>query len=269
MLGYGGTDKPTDPAHYRLSLMSQDVIDILDAEDVKKAIAIGHDWGCVLVSRLANYHADRFIAFAFLVGSYVAPSDATFEDALVYSKQIVGYELLGYWAFFAEADAHKIIEKNFDSFYSILLAEDTKLWVSHLAPTGTLKAWVEGNKKTNLATYLPEEEVKIQKENLLKGGFEGPLCWYKTTVFGIDAEDGKGIAPENIPIQQPVFFGAAMKDYVCLGAVGKASAAQYCKGPLTIKEFDAGHWLMWEEKDKLNGELLEWIKGCEAVRPHV
>jgi len=44
MLGYGGTDKPTDPAQYKSSLMSQDVIDILDAENVEKAIAIGHDW---------------------------------------------------------------------------------------------------------------------------------------------------------------------------------------------------------------------------------
>jgi len=44
LLGYGGTDKPTDPAMYAQSLMSKDVIDILDAENVDKAIAIGHDW---------------------------------------------------------------------------------------------------------------------------------------------------------------------------------------------------------------------------------
>ena len=44
MLGYGGTDKPTETALYKHSAMCADVINILDAESVGKAIAIGHDW---------------------------------------------------------------------------------------------------------------------------------------------------------------------------------------------------------------------------------
>lgn len=34
MLGYGGTDKPTDPTFYTLSLVFKDLIDVLDAEKV-------------------------------------------------------------------------------------------------------------------------------------------------------------------------------------------------------------------------------------------
>ena len=44
MLGYGGTDKPTDPALYTHSGMSQDLVSILDAEEVEKVVAVGHDW---------------------------------------------------------------------------------------------------------------------------------------------------------------------------------------------------------------------------------
>lgn len=44
MLGYGGTDKPTDPAAYLSRAMSRDLVDLLDAEGVDTAIAIGHDW---------------------------------------------------------------------------------------------------------------------------------------------------------------------------------------------------------------------------------
>ena len=50
MLGYGGTDKPADPALYVQSAMSQDIVCILDAENVEKAVAIGHDW-CVRALR--------------------------------------------------------------------------------------------------------------------------------------------------------------------------------------------------------------------------
>ena len=44
MLGYGGTAKPKDPAAYLPSLVSRDIIDILDAEKLTTVIAVGHDW---------------------------------------------------------------------------------------------------------------------------------------------------------------------------------------------------------------------------------
>ena len=44
MIGYGGTDKPADPTQYVSSLVTRDLVDIMDAEHVDKAIAIGHDW---------------------------------------------------------------------------------------------------------------------------------------------------------------------------------------------------------------------------------
>ena len=44
MLGYAGTDKPTDPKAYVGSGVAKDIVDIMDNESVQKAIAVGHDW---------------------------------------------------------------------------------------------------------------------------------------------------------------------------------------------------------------------------------
>ena len=44
LLGYGGTDKPTDAESYRMKQMSKDIIDILDHERIERAVVIGHDW---------------------------------------------------------------------------------------------------------------------------------------------------------------------------------------------------------------------------------
>lgn len=44
MLGYGNTSKPTDPNDYKSSLLTQDLVEILDAENLGKVVAIGHDW---------------------------------------------------------------------------------------------------------------------------------------------------------------------------------------------------------------------------------
>lgn len=45
MLGYGGTDKPTDPDAYRMKKMTQDIIDIILDEKLENVVAISHDWG--------------------------------------------------------------------------------------------------------------------------------------------------------------------------------------------------------------------------------
>ena len=44
LLGYGDTDKPDDPAEYRMKKMAQEVIGILDAEGIDKVVGVGHDW---------------------------------------------------------------------------------------------------------------------------------------------------------------------------------------------------------------------------------
>ena len=55
MLGYGETDKPTDPAEYLPSLMAQDMVDILDTEGIGSVIAIGHDWYVASASCVLSY----------------------------------------------------------------------------------------------------------------------------------------------------------------------------------------------------------------------
>lgn len=48
MLGYGGTDKPSDPEKYTSKKLAQDIVDILDKEGIDKSIVIGHDWYIVV-----------------------------------------------------------------------------------------------------------------------------------------------------------------------------------------------------------------------------
>ena len=141
MLGYGGTDKPADPALYVQSAMSQDLICILDAEKVAKVIAIGHDWyvakeprravrtfdvialgrGTGAISRLANWYPERVSAYAFFASTYSPPRSKNFDyDALlVRLQQKHGYEIFGYWAFFNRDDADQVIQ---DHVYTIILS---------------------------------------------------------------------------------------------------------------------------------------------------
>lgn len=71
------------------------------------------------------------------------------------SKKTFGYEIFGYWKFFSEEEAHKIIEAHWKSFMSIIFAQDAKLWIDHFAPTGVLKEWLLADRTVD--TMLTDE----------------------------------------------------------------------------------------------------------------
>ena len=50
LLGYGGTSKPTDPSYHRPSLVTKDLVELLDNEKVDKVVVIGHDWYGIFLS---------------------------------------------------------------------------------------------------------------------------------------------------------------------------------------------------------------------------
>lgn len=133
LLGYGRTDKPTNPETYRMKYMVADVVEIVDGEKAETVVVLSHDWhvplfftftyphliksvgfrGVGLCSRLANYRADRFAAFAFFALGYFPPAP-DFDVSAINAHSLVkhGYENFGYWNFFAKDEAAKVIEEH-------------------------------------------------------------------------------------------------------------------------------------------------------------
>ena len=68
------------------------------------------------------------------------------------------------------------------------------------------------------------------------------------------------VPKERYQVTKPAFYAAAQKDTVCIPSLGKQLTSQLCTNT-TIKEFDVGHWMMFENSKKLNKELLAWISG--------
>lgn len=155
LLGYGGTDKPRNHEAYRASLMTRDVIDILDAEGLKQVVVISHDW-CVLssavgcrpshhefiihrgtwfTSRLMNFFPERFHGTAFLASGYMAPLAWDYEKMNADSKRELGYDVMGYHSFMASEGADKLMEDHVccptSSRYKVLRANLFELSLPH------------------------------------------------------------------------------------------------------------------------------------------
>lgn len=51
LLGYGGTDKPSEPEAYRQKKMADEVVEILDEEGIEKVLGVSHDWSVLSFTR--------------------------------------------------------------------------------------------------------------------------------------------------------------------------------------------------------------------------
>ena len=63
-------------------------------------------------------------------------------------------------------------------------------------------------------------------------------------------------------LTKPVFFAACLRDPACVAADNTSLVQALCPNA-TVKEFDAGHWVVQECGDEVNKELKKWLDGLE------
>ena len=73
--------------------------------------------GSIFLSRIANYHEDRFLCFAWLAIAYFPPLRGNFNVDEINAKSVetVGYPFFGYWHFFNSAEAADLLDHNVSS----------------------------------------------------------------------------------------------------------------------------------------------------------
>ena len=79
--------------------------------------------GSFLLSRLANYHPERFSAYAFIDHGYSAPGHSLTAEAIQHINSSVqaklGFSIFGYFLFFNEEDAPKLLDEHVNSFQTL------------------------------------------------------------------------------------------------------------------------------------------------------
>lgn len=93
--------------------MAADVFSLLDHENVKTVVGVGHDWGTYLLSQLIIWFPKRVERCVFVSVPFHVPGRKT--DVHVVnekSKKALGFEALGYWMFLTKEGAWKIIGDN-------------------------------------------------------------------------------------------------------------------------------------------------------------
>ncbi|KAI0633827.1 Alpha/Beta hydrolase protein [Trametes polyzona] len=261
LLGAGGTATPTDPEAFRMALIARDIVDILDAEHLSKVVGIGHDWGSVVLARLANLYDDRFLAYAWNAVPYgpPRPQPVNFDAVLAHFEATTGNARIGYWKFFDEDDAHVVIDQNIDSFLHLVYPPYPELWEEWLSPMNKAKQWITENRTADSPSWLTQEEYNTLRETLVKTGIRSMLNYYKAAVRSLNCQDDQKIPEEAYTIRKPALWISATREAAGATATQKAILDKYVPNNKVV-ELDVGHWLQLEATDRVNAEWESWFE---------
>ncbi|ESZ95525.1 putative epoxide hydrolase [Sclerotinia borealis F-4128] len=241
LLGYGDTDKPTELERYKKKKMAGDLMQILDHEGLGTVIG---------ASNLQSSQAHG----VKLTGVHTDAANAM-------SEQAFGYPTFGYWKFFNEDDAHEIMGRNMESTTSLIFPSDPSTWKTHLGPLGAAKAWITSNTISPLPTWLSKSEAATHNEIFQKGGFAGPLNWYKATVRDFNVEDDANIPEKHIVQNAPALIIVSDEDYITRAEIAYQTASKWLRN-FEIKKFEGcGHWIPLEKRDELSEALIRFADG--------
>ncbi|KAB8221466.1 Alpha/Beta hydrolase protein [Aspergillus novoparasiticus] len=260
LLGYGGTSKPTNLAAYKTKSMAAEIISILNAEGIDKVHAVGHDTGCTLLSRLADYFPERLLSCVFLDVPYMRPGERFDLDMVNrVTRDILGFERFGYVGFFAGEGSGGFLDRFADSFFTLFYPHSPSLWISHLCPTGAIEQWLLSDHRAPLAPYITEEEFKTH-QRLLVGNHDSALNWYRALVSNINLEDEEEahIAPS---LSMPVLLICPSKSRLEMPGLEEGMRA-VCAGDLEVRRVSTdGHWIQLEAREEVNRILEEFFEG--------
>lgn len=264
MLGYGGTDKPTDAEEYTTRKLSDDLAALLDLLGIRQAVVVGHDWGSFVASRFALWHPDRLLALVLLSIPYIPPiKEYVSLEATVEQAPDWGYQL-----YFADPQSAAEIEGKMDLFLSLMFSQGRPGGPSpeRFTKKGVLRKLITGEltPKTDRLCLLNKEEMEYYKTQLRN--MHAPLNYYRTTRLRFDEENAASL-PLAPPATLPVLYIGGTRDPTArLELVARTKPLvprlqdEYLEGK--------GHWLMVEARDVITERVPAWLRqiGLEPVK---
>ncbi|KAH9886872.1 Alpha/Beta hydrolase protein [Xylariomycetidae sp. FL2044] len=252
LLGYGDTDSPTSVTAYRMKIMSQHIAEILDKEGVPKCIAVSHDWGGGLLSRLITYIPERLLGAVFVSVGYVEPGLVwDIEAMMALTREAFGYETYGYWPWHNSDEAAKECDDHPKSVFSLIYPKDPLDWRVNFAPLGAAQDYVCSGKVDDLPTWYSQNEYKMRDSILSQKGYAGPLNWYKAAMRGVNLPDEENIAEEDKSFDVPTLLIVSDLDCVTRADMHSQNTLKWSKRLRIETLQNTGHWIPLERPNEL------------------
>lgn len=267
MRGYGRSSVYARHSDYALEEIVKDMLELLDALGVPRAIWVGHDWGSPVVWNIAQHHADRChgvasLCIPFLSQGFAPASVIPLSDRKLYPEDQYPAAQWDYMLFYEESftAAQAAFEANVRATVKLMFRGANPALSGKPFPTATTRA--RGGMFGGPAPDVPRDARVLDQADedaytaaLERNGFFGPDSWY------MNARANTAYAQRGqARLGMPVLFLHAAYDYICLTTENPQMTAQMRANCANLTEVivDSGHWMAQEKPEQVNAALAKW-----------
>ncbi len=253
--GYGGSDAPAERAAYSTKTLVDDLVGILDALEIERAVFVGHDGGSLPAWYSGFYAPERVVAIASLCTPYMPPGGDV--DRLELLKQRRGPNT--YVATFQEPGvAEALLERDVEATFRALMRGRGYTMEQFLAappevqelPAGVFV----GDPQLFGDELLSEEELAVYVDTYRRTGFRGPLGGYRAIQASWEEARGR----DDFVVDKPALMISAADDWFFpKGSTDHMDALLPRLERHVIPA--AGHWVQQEQPEAVNRLLLDWL----------
>ena len=241
--GYNLSDRPPRTDDYRMDLLVEDVVGLIDHFGAAKAAIVGHDWGAGIAWALAERHPERVSKIAVL---QVPPAAA--------------------WR------ANMTLRQLLRSWY-MLLFQLPRLpeWIisrNNFAAVDKMFTETVGRK----GSFTPAD-IKLYKEALRRrGALTAGLNYYRANASRLSPREKSkpsgGETQRDRRIRVPTLFIFGEQDEAIVPETVRG-LERFISGPYQeLRLPDSGHWVQNEAADEVNRALIEFLsEGHEVSAP--
>ncbi len=258
MRGYGGTDAPTDPAHYTMLHHVGDLVELVRALGESQAVVVGHDWGAPAAWHAALLRPEVFRAVVGMSVPYSPPGKIDLLSALeqlgVQHFYMQYFQQVGVAEAELEADVAATIRRATFS----LSGDGAGGVAGMLSPGhGFLHNTVD---PAVLPPWIDEADLTAVIDEFKRTGFRGGLNWYRA----IRPSWELLTAWRGAAIHQPSLFIGGDRDDVLKFPASQASISRFAQTLPGLRGCHllegVGHWVQRERAAAVNALLLGFLR---------
>ncbi|WP_027944595.1 alpha/beta fold hydrolase [Amycolatopsis taiwanensis] len=264
MRGYGGTDRPDDPREYNRAHTVADMVGLLDALEIDRAVFVGHDFGAALVWDLPQWAPGRVRALIQLsvprtATSPILPSTAYAKVAAEHFLHLHYFQEPGVADAELDGDPGGFLRRVFWAlsggyrYVDIFAHPSTGNGYLDVLPQAPPLPW----------PWLSQAELDHYVETFTRTGFTGGLNWYRANDHIWHEKQQR---PDE-PVTVPVCFITGDKDPVRQITGADSMAQLRARVPGLAEEHliaGSGHFVQMEAPAEVNRIMLNFLRALDS-----
>jgi pimeloyl-ACP methyl ester carboxylesterase len=256
MRGFGGSSCPHPVEAYSLFELTGDLVALLDALDIEKAVFVGHDWGGFVAWAMPVLHPDRVAGMVGVCTPYMP-----FPSVATHTAVVDGDVERQYVSWFQIPDlAETVMDPHARTIVAKIMRGSAPLEqvYKHAFADGKLNAnpFLNPSLPDGLGKPLLDESTfEHYVDAYSRTGYRGGINWYRNIDANAAAHPDVGVEPLDVPC---LMLTAELDPG--LRPEFAADMPERCSDLEMHMIRNASHWVQQEYPDSLNGYILSWLR---------